>query len=518
VALGCSPPLPPSSTGSSESNGGSTGEESTTSSSESGSETGEPVLACTNEWDCGVGERCLDGLCTCLGCACQSPSVAQGTVDALEPDEDEVPVTLDLIAAECNDDSDCAPLEICHSSECVETTACVAHEDCYADWWPEDRFCVDGLCDWINCYADGDDGCPLGALCPTIQCQWLQVVPSCADVPSFDEVVVHTLDAPDTASFVILDVNLDARDDVVVLDDGGVYWLISTGVGFEPPTSWAIEPGTQIVAIAGADIHGDGVDELLVSHAAPPGVEILAAGASWPQWVGFAPTMVVPEAARMLDVDFDGLPDVVTGSSVVGPMTLVEAGLGDGTGTFESLWAEEAGVGPFEFSQPAPSQDDELECTRALGSIESDALGARGLAHDGVAHGYSVAVPRTTAGHMFFPEGFVATAPLIDRGVLFFPLWNYVGIGPAPGAVAFLSRDVGIHHVLVDHGVEAAEFVEFEVNAELEWDAFMALCRGSLGFSLDSVALDVGDFDGDGREDLLSQGTDGVLRTWLSRD
>jgi hypothetical protein len=75
-----------------------------------------------------------------------------------------------------------------------------------------------------------------------------------------------------------------------------------------------------------------------------------------------------------------------------------------------------------------------------------------------------------------------------------------------------LDRDASTHHALIDHGVDEAEFVEFKRMP------LAPLCRGSLGFPLDTVALDVGDFDGDGREDLLGRGADGVLRTWLSRD
>ncbi len=477
--------------------------------------------SCTTEWDCGVGERCLDGSCTCLGCACQSPRVAPGTIDAPDSDDDERPVFFDVSRPECGEDSDCAQLEYCEGFQCVETTACVEDIDCRADWWPEsNRFCIDGLCQGINCYDQGDAACPDGSLCVHgVTCTWLELAPICEEVPKFQAAIVHTLDAPDAATFVILDVNLDDRDDIVVLENGFIFWLTSNGSGFDSPTPWAVEPGTQIVAIAAADIHGDGVDELLVSHAVPLGVEILAAGGSWPQWVGFAETMSVPEAARALDVDFDGLPDIVTGSSVIGPMTLVEAQLGDGTGTFEPLWTEE--IEPFEFSQPVPVYDEALQCTRALGALETEALGVRRLHHEGVEFGHYHVVARPTVGHMFVletpqaPGGFVATTALTDRGALSFPPQVNLEILPEPGAVVLLSREtrgLGIRHAIVDHGVEPAEFVEFEGDPQVP------LCRGSLGFPLDAVALGVGDFDGDGREDLLSQGTDGVLRTWLSRD
>ena len=136
---------------------------------------------------------------------------------------------------------------------------------------------------------------------------------------------------------------------------------------------------------------------------------------------------------------------------------------------------------------------------------------------DGVDNPFT-AVDRTVAGHMFFPEtpqhpeAFVATAPLTDRGVLFFRGPGILELAPAPGPVVLLVREADILHVIVDHGAEPAEFVEFSGNL------IDPLCRGNLEFSLDAVSLDVGDFDGDGREDLLSRGKDGTLHVWYSRD
>jgi hypothetical protein len=527
LSLGCtSRTLSPMATsGGSETDGGATGEESTESESESGSETGDPIPACTTEWDCGVGERCLDGLCTCLGCACQSPNIASGTIGAPDEDEDEVPVFFDVasipdVGSECEQAADCGPLEACEAGQCVATSDCVEDLECRADWWPEyDRFCIDGLCQELGCdyELDGDTGCPAGAICNS-GCEWLEVVPTCMEVPSFDEVEVHPLDAlPQTVAFVILDVDLDGRDDIVVLEDGFIYWLTSNGVGFGPPTPWEVEPGTQIVGIASADIHGDGIAELLVSHADPLGVEFLAAGPSWPQWVGFAETMDVPEDATMLDVDYDGLPDLVTGT-IIGQMTLVEARLGDATGTFGPLWVGE--VERFEFSQPHPARDNALACERALGStMPYDFLGWRSLDHEETSLiQYLAGSHRSIAGHMFFPStpqrpaGFVATAGLVDRGVLFFEGGGLLELAPDVGAVALLSRDEGIQHALVDHGIDDGEFVEFA------GDPLAPLCRGFLGFELYATVFGVGDFDGDGREDLLGHGGDNVLRAWLSRD
>ena len=244
--------------------------------SETETDTGETSQTCSTEWDCEVGERCLEGDCTCVGCGCEAPNIVPGTIDAPEPGDDEVPVFLDVgFMPECLENSECDPLEYCdeYNGLCTETTACVQDLDCLADWPDEDRFCVDDLCQRIHCYDEGDTVCPAGSLCSSIHCRWLDVAPDCVAAPSFDETIADTLLEPDTADVVVLDVDLDGRDDIVVLEDGLVHWVQSIGVGFGPAMPWAVEPGTQFVGIAGADVHGDGVDELLVLQADPVGVE-----------------------------------------------------------------------------------------------------------------------------------------------------------------------------------------------------------------------------------------------------
>lgn len=496
---------------STESSTGSTTESTTE------SETDDPAPTCTTEWDCGLGERCLDGNCLCMGgCACDSPNIEPGTIDA--PDEDEVPAFFDVSEPECWDNTDCDALEFCSGIGCVPTSQCVEDLDCREDWWPtDDRFCIDGLCQPLGCdYAlEGDANCPPDSLCEIGRgCMWLAEVPSCAQSPAFEQVMAHVFNAPDTSQFVILDVDLDGRDDIVVLDGGFISWLLSTGVGFGPPMPWAVEPGVDFSGIAAADVHGDGVDELLVLVASSNGVELLAAGPSWPEWIGFAEAPGKPDDVAVLDVDYDGLPDLVMQTNDVPPMTVVTALLGDGTGTFEEMWTES--LEPFELSQPAPFWDD-APCRRAVGSIEPTYLGARRMHYMGIELGSSRVVGREVVGHVFFPEtlhpaGFLATAALVDRGVLFFEGPWRLEIEPAPGAVALVHRDVGLAHAIVDHGADPGEFVEFEGNT------FLPSCRGNLEISLDAEVLDVGDFDGDGREDLLSRGADGVLRAWFSRD
>jgi hypothetical protein len=512
--LACSSPTitPMPTTAGSESEG----ESSTVSSAESGSEsetdTGDPVQSCTSEWDCGVGERCVEGSCACVGCACSRAGAAPpDTVEA----EEEPSIPIEIGVPGCSEDSDCPPLEYCSGGACVETTACVDDLDCRDEWPESDRFCVDDLCQHLDC--DDDLDCPDGALCDD-GCRWLELVADCVDVPSFDEVLAHTLTTPDVGAVVVLDLDADGHDDLAILEDGALAWVMSTGVGFDPPTPWVAEPGAEIVAIGRADIHGDGIDELLVSHAGAIGVEFLLVGPDGPQHGGFVETMAVPEAATTMDVDFDGLPDLVSGTAVVGPETLVQAQLGDGSGTFETLWADT--VTPFELDQPFALHDQPSVCERALVSLEPDFFGARRLDHEGV-RSPLVIIDRLITAHANFvetvprPAGHVATAPLVGRGVLFLVQEDereHIEVAPEPAAVALLSQDgASVHHVIIDRGVEAAQFVE------VAGDPLVAGCRGSLGFALGAIELDVGDFDGDARDDLLGRGADGSLRVWYSR-
>jgi hypothetical protein len=496
-------------------------------SSESGgpeSESGDPIdmgmppVTCSSEWDCGIGERCIDASCVCMGCACsQGVPTPPGTID--EPFSEPEVFIESMQGPDCFDDSQCGPLEYCSEGTCIETTACVDHIECYEDWPELDLFCVDDLCKPILCTDDVD--CPDVALCETGQCRWIATLPDCPSAPSFEELIADMLVGPDSAAVVILDLDLDGREDLAVLDDGELHWVMSTGVGFAAPAPWPAEPGTQPVGLGRGDIHGDGIDELLVGNVGVLGVEIVFADAGGPQHLGFVATLDAPELPAAMDVDYDGLPDLVSGTTLDGWTSTIEAQLGDGTGTFGPLWTED--VGPFEWLGPFAALDRETTCDRALGCDDADdVLGARRLDHEGVEEGIDPLLFRVTTGQMIFdetpghPSGILATMPVGSRGVLYlFQLqWGerFIEMLPAPGEVALMHPGGQTHYAIVEHGVEMAEYIE------LSGSPLAPVCRGSLGFALDVAQLGVGDFDGDGREDLLGRGIDGVVRVWYSRD
>jgi hypothetical protein len=475
---------------------------------------GVDPIACSSEWDCGVGERCVDANCVCVGCACSQAPPPSGTIEA--PYEQAIPIELGA-RPECGSDLDCEPLGYCNGSQCIETTACVEDIDCYEDWPEEPRFCVDGLCKPIDC-ADNLD-CPDVALCEG-ECKWVAVLPDCVNVPSFDALIADTLVTPDSAAVVILDLDVDGRDDLAVLDDGALHWLMSTGVGFAVPIPWPVDPGTQPIALGRADIHGDGADELLVGHVGVLGVEILVAGAAGIQSAGFVATVDAPELPTAMDVDYDGLPDLVSGTTIEGATTLIQAQLGDGTGTFASLWTDD--VEPFDWIGPFPAMDWTATCGRALASGETDFLGLRRLDHQGRNGGKFLVFGQPTAGQMILgetpthPAGIIASAPFDDRGVLYIYQSgapdHLVQLLPMPDDVVLVSSGGQTHHAIIDHGAEMAEFVE------LSGSPLAPVCRGSLGFALDVEQLAVGDFDADGREDMLGRGSDGIMRVWYSRE
>lgn len=515
LSCACSPPQPGAESGATITLG-SSGSESDE------SESGAPIdmdtspETCSSEWDCGVGERCEDASCVCVGCACSQGAASPGTIDRFE--EQTVPVELGQEPEpECGDDTDCEPLEYCDGWQCVETTGCIDDLDCYEDWPNEPRFCVDGVCKPIPCVDDLD--CPDTALCED-ECQWIDVVPDCVSPPAFDELIADTLVSPDAAAVVSLDLDLDGRDDLAVLDDGALHWLISTGASFAAPTAWAGDPGTQPVSLARADIHGDGVDELLAGHVGMFGVEILVVSEAGPQLAEFVATAGAPNQPTAIDVDYDGLPDLVAGTTVEGLTTTIEAQLGDGTGTFASLWMQD--VEPFESIGPLPAFDWDVVCERALAAGETDYLGARPLDHEGVESGSAIIFDRPTVGERILDEtpshaaGILATLQLDDRGVLYVyeagTPYQLVDLSPAPDDVVLVSPDGQTHYAIIDHGAEPAEYVEFTGSP------LTPVCRGSLGFPLDVEQLGAGDFDGDGREDVFGRGADGVVRVWYSRE
>lgn len=479
-----------------------------------------PPAECTTEWDCGVGERCVEQSCVCMmGCGCSLGASEQpDTVE--EPDIVEtLPVELgQRPEPECGDDMDCDPLEYCDPESgymCVETTDCVEDIECLEDWPEEHRFCIDGLCKPLDCTSDAD--CPDTALCQG-ECEWIEVLPDCADVPVFEQGSAGTLLLPETASVLVVDLDADGRDDLALLDDGAVYWVMSTGVGFDAPSAWPVEPGVLPVGLGRADIHGDGVDELLVGYAGEVGVEILELGEAGPQLLQFVATSAEPHIPSAVDLDFDGLPDLVVAMTAEGATTLMEAQLGDGTGTFGPLWADD--VNPFTWV--GPTDVYEMTCARMLVSNQPDFLGVRRFDYQGEQGVYYEVFDRPIMGQMLFgetpahPSGIVATAAHADRGLLQIhqrpSTRQFVELSPAPDEVVLANLHGQAHHAIIDRGAELAEFVEFTGNP------LTPACRGSFDFALDAEQLGVGDFDGDGRADLLERRIDGTLNVWYSRD
>ncbi len=137
--------------------------------------------ACSTEWDCGVGERCLDGLCTCLGCACQSPASSRARIAAPESIEDEVPVSWTSSPRMPRGHGLRSARDLLRR-RCVETTACVEHEATTRTGFRSDQLAS------TTCARPINQSTPM--VTPVVlwglahySCQWLQVVPSCADVP-----------------------------------------------------------------------------------------------------------------------------------------------------------------------------------------------------------------------------------------------------------------------------------------------------------------------------------------------
>lgn len=403
---------------------------------------------------------------------------------------------------------------------CIETTACVEHEDC-RDWG--NRFCEEGLCRMVSCYypSSGDDGCPVGSLCDTHQCRWLEIVPSCGAAPQFEFAEPFTLVDPDVGAIVVLDLDADGSDDFAVLEDGELSFVMAAGgASFDAPILHAAEPGAQMISLAVGDVHGDGQAELLIGHASPTGVEVLGAGDP-PTQLAFVETEEVPAHIAILDVDYDGLPDLVT-DAPLDQTNRVSAQIGDGLGAFGPLWSIDAEP-PFEFGQPYPAYDELEDCRRALTSVEDDFIGARRLEYDDVPQSLYVVIGRLANDVALYgfagpdPRGHVGTAGLSDRGVLFHRDHgggdeHHVELAADPGAVALAHlRADDSRHVLIDYGQAPTVFVE------LSGAPLIPQCRGELGFGHDAADFQIGDFDGDGREDVLARLRDGRVEVWFSR-
>ena len=321
------------------------------------------------------------------------------------------------------------------------------------------------------------------------------------------------------ATIVAADLDGDGRPDLAVAnsfstDSHGVHGFLNTGTNapgqqFQFAADlWTLPPAvnqnTDLYGFAAADLNGDGLDDLLLGYQtyqqnSGAGVAVLlnAAQAGNRTVTPYPlPEAIGVNAAGQVavgDVNGDGHPDVVTsgGPDDPGDGSVFSVALGDGTGALGTWTVYSAGgatVGPV-----------------ALGPI---AGGARP----------DIALLYTDPGGPYYS---VSTG--INRGNGVFdtaaPLFDDTAASLVPAPTRMLLRDVDgdlrpdlvLLQSTVGQGPNGGDQVQVFLNAGTAPYFVPAVGRsfpGGIGVGFPTAGIGVGDFDGDGRADLVVTAND----------
>lgn len=144
----------------------------------------------------------------------------------------------------------------------------------------------------------------------------------------------------DPSAVVRADFNADGRVDLAVTDKNNDSVAISLGLGngsFGAASSVALAAATGPVAVASADVNGDGRLDLLVANETADNVNVLIGNGSGGFVAGASVALAAganPSAIVSTDVNHDGNIDIVTANN---GSAQISVSLGDGAGAFAAV-------------------------------------------------------------------------------------------------------------------------------------------------------------------------------------
>ncbi|HEY3971700.1 MAG TPA: choice-of-anchor D domain-containing protein [Candidatus Sulfotelmatobacter sp.] len=320
----------------------------------------------------------------------------------------------------------------------------------------------------------------------------------------------------DPRGIVIADFNRDGKPDVAVVNraDNTISILLGNGDGtFAAPVIYAT--GFDPIAIAVGDFNGDGKLDLVTANRAAYTISILLGNGdgTFGSHVDYA-TGTEPMAVAVGDFNADGFLDVVEANNADDTVSIY---LGLGNGTFQTPVSYSVGAGPIAVVSGDFNADGNLDLAVAdSGSNNIAVLFGKG---DGTF--ISTAYYATPAD----PDGLVA-ADLNGDGKLDLIAANNGGNNIAvlmnSGAGTFAT---GVPYAVgtLPFAISAGDFYgngQIDVAVVNSGDNTVSILpgngdgtfntAGALTFSIgdESLAMAVGDFNGDGRADLVVSNAD----------
>jgi len=259
-----------------------------------------------------------------------------GTTEGETDTSTENPPTTTSPTPECQTANDCEPGWECIDNVCEPYDYCADGDCCY------DGCCYDG-CYYYECYSHLD--CGESGLCDNADyvdyggnCSFVEPVPQCADPPQLLAIPIEEGGLDEIISLSFVDANGDSADDLVVSRASGATTLYP-GASAGDPSPLAFPKGLPPLAVRSGDFNDDGFSDL-VGNLSDGQIIILTGGD-----LGFTLTAAFPEAGivddlQVLDWDGDGALDLAG----IGAEGQALVALGDGAAGLAASFVLETGV------------------------------------------------------------------------------------------------------------------------------------------------------------------------------
>ncbi|MCB9713404.1 MAG: VCBS repeat-containing protein [Myxococcales bacterium] len=418
---------------------------------------------------------------------------------------------------ECVNSSDCDPGYECIDNECVPYDYCSDGGCCDYGY---DGCCYDGCCYgecyYYECYGDAD--CGVGGLCEGFQeCVWLESITDCGPVPDLLPIPLVEGEDDPVLSLSFVDADGDATEDVVVTYESGAATLHRFGPEDVELIPLPFSGGAPLLDVTAADFNGDGLPDLASSDSIGQ-ISILAGDGLG----GFAPLTMAPAVGPVtkleaLDWNGDGAADL----AMLGGDALGAVYLGNGAGDFMAALAlstdntaydlETGTFGADAFDDVAVHTESRgavflgnaVDDTQADGDLQLSDHGRRRLAagdFDGGGltdiAGYSGV--ESWDGAWMLIEGWRDGFGEVERQALFTPI-ETSSSGDVDGDGLADVVALGSELLTILHGSPAGG------------SAPLFSCLDQLVLEPPARLLSVGDFDGNGLDDIVVAGPLGVF-------